>query len=129
MGAPEGICEMCNHQIIRYAHHLHHPASGRSLDCGCICAGRLEGDTNKARKREADFKNKQQRKINFKKREWKKSARGNEYLKLKNHLIVLFLNSNKWRFSIDNKLSADTYSTRTACIEAVFSALEKLLYT
>lgn len=129
LGAPEGICEMCNHQIIRYAHHLHHPASGRSLDCGCICAGRLEGDTNKARKREADFKNKQQRKINFKKRQWKKSARGNEYLKLKNHLIVLFLNSNKWRFSIDNKLSAGTYSTRTACIEAVFSALEKLLYT
>lgn len=41
LGAPEGICEMCNHQIIRYAHHLHHPASGRSLDCGCICVGGL----------------------------------------------------------------------------------------
>lgn len=128
LGAPEGICEMCNYQIIRYVHHLYHLESGRSLDCGCICAGRLEGDTNKARKREADFKNKQQREINFKKKEWKKSARGNEYLKFKNHLIVLFMDSNKWKFSIDNKFSTGTYNTRTACIEAVFSALEKLLY-
>ncbi len=130
LGAPEGICEMCGYQIIRYVHHMYHTESGRSLDCGCICAGKLEGDINKARKREAAFKNKQQRKINFKKKKWKKSARGHEYSKFKNHLIVLFhlMNSNKWKFSIDNKFSSGSYPSRNACLEAVFNDLEKLLY-
>lgn len=130
LGAPEGICEMCGYQIIRYVHHMYHMESGRSLDCGCICAGKLEGDINKARKREAAFKNKQQRKINFKKKKWKKSARGHEYIKFKNHLIVLFhfMNSNKWKFSIDNKFSSGSYPSRNACLEAVFNDLEKLLY-
>lgn len=130
LGAPEGICEMCGYQIIRYVHHMYHMESGRSLDCGCICAGKLEGDINKALKREAAFKNKQQRKINFKKKKWKKSARGHEYIKFKNHLIVLFhfMNSNKWKFSIDNKFSSGSYPSRNACLEAVFNDLEKLLY-
>ena len=130
LGAPEGICEMCGYQIIRYVHHMYHLESGRSLNCGCICAGKLEGDINKARKREADFKNKQQRKINFKKKKWKRSARGHEYIKFKNHLIVLFhfMASNKWKFSIDNKFSTSTYPSRDACLEAVFNALEELLY-
>jgi DNA helicase-2/ATP-dependent DNA helicase PcrA len=109
---------------------MYHLESGRSLGCGCICAGKLEGDINKARKREADFKNKQQRKINFKKKKWKKSARGHEYIKFKNHLIVLFhfMDSNKWNYTIDNKFSTGTYPTRDACLEAVFNALEELLY-
>ena len=130
LGAPEGVCEMCGYQIIRYVHHMYHLESGRSLDCGCICAGKLEGNINKARKREVDFKNKQQRKINFKKKKWKKSARGHEYLKIKNHLIVLFhfMDSNKWKYSIDNEFSTSAYPTRDACLEAVFNALEELLY-
>ncbi|MBP5451082.1 MAG: UvrD-helicase domain-containing protein [Treponema sp.] len=130
LGAPEGICEMCGYQIIRYVHHMYHLESGRSLNCGCICAGKLEGDIKKARKREVDFKNKQQRKINFKKRKWKKSSRGHEYLKFKNHLIVLFhfMDSNKWKFSLDNKFGTGSYNTRDACLEAVFDALEELLY-
>ncbi|MBP5452872.1 MAG: hypothetical protein J6Y16_11600, partial [Treponema sp.] len=130
LGAPEGVCEMCGYQIIRYVHHMYHLESGRSLDCGCICAGKLEGNINKARKREADFKNKQQRKINFQKKKWKKSARGHEYLKIKNHLIVLFhfMDSNKWKYSIDNEFSTSAYPTRDACLEAVFNALEELLY-
>ena len=48
---------MCGYQIIRYVHHMYHPESGRSLDCGCICAGKLEGDISKARARESAFKN------------------------------------------------------------------------
>ena len=54
--APNSVCEMCGYQIIRYVHHMYHLKSGHSLGCGCICAGKLEGDINKARRREADFK-------------------------------------------------------------------------
>lgn len=130
LGAPNGVCEMCGYQIIRYVHHMYHLESGRSLGCGCICAGKLEGDINKARRREADFKNKQQRKINFKKKQWKRSVRGHEYLKIKNHLIVIFhyKDSGKWNFALDNVFSKKTYNSREECLEAIFNALEELLY-
>lgn len=129
LGAPVGICEMCGWQIIRYVHHLVH-TSGLSLDCGCVCAGKLEGNIERAKKREAAFKNKEARKFNFKKRTWKKSGRGNEYLKIKNHLVVLFhfRDSDKWKYSIDNQFCKKSYSSRNEVIEAVFEALEKLLY-
>ena len=130
LGSPSGICQMCGFQIIRYVHHMYHMETGRQLDCGCVCAGKLEGDIDKARKREAAFKNKEQRKINFKKKKWKCSSRGNEYLKIKNHLIVLFhfFDSDKWNFSIDNVFNKTAYKTREECIEGIFNALEELLY-
>lgn len=130
LGASNGVCEMCGYQIIRYVHHMYHLKSGRSLGCGCICAGKLEGDINKARRREADFKNKQQRKINFKKKQWKRSARGHEYLKIKNHLVVIFhyKDSGKWNFALDNVFNKKTYNSREECLEAIFNALEELLY-
>ena len=130
LGAPVGICEMCGWQIIRYVHHMVHN-SGLSLDCGCVCAGKLEGNIERAKKRESAFKNKEARKFNFKKRTWKKSGRGNEYLKIKNHIVVLFhfRDSDKWKYSIDNQFCKKSYSSRNEVIEAVFEALEKLLYS
>ena len=130
LGAPKGICQMCGYQIIRYVHHMYHQETGKQLDCGCVCAGKLEGDINKARKREAAFKNKLQRKINFKKKKWKCSAKGHEYLKIKNHLIVIFhfKDSNKWKFSIDNQFNKTAYNSRNDCIEGIFNTLEELLY-
>lgn len=130
LGAPVGICEMCGWQIIRYVHHMVHN-SGLSLDCGCVCAGKLEGNIERAKKRESAFKNKEARKFNFKKRTWKKSGRGNEYLKIKNHIIVLFhfRDSDKWKYSIDNQFCKKSYNSRNEVIEAVFEALEKLLYS
>lgn len=130
LGAPVGICEMCGWQIIRYVHHMVHD-SGLSLDCGCVCAGKLEGNIERAKKRESAFKNKEARKFNFKKRTWKKSGRGNEYLKIKNHIVVLFhfRDSDKWKYSIDNEFCKKSYNSRNEVIEAVFEALEKLLYS
>ena len=109
---------------------MYHQETGRSLDCGCVCAGKLEGDINKARKREADFKNKTQRRLNFTKKKWKRSSKGNEYLKWKNHLIVMycFKNSGKYNFAIDGEFNKQYYNTRSECISAIFNALESLLY-
>lgn len=127
LGAPAGICEMCGHQIIRYVHHMVHP-SYPNLDVGCVCAGRMEGDPEKAKKREQDFKNKQARKENFKKRQWKTSKNSNSYLKIKDHLVVLYYNkkNDNWKYSIDNVFCQEVYKTRDEAIDAVFEALEKL---
>ena len=62
LGEPVGICEMCGYQIIRYAHRMIH-SKYRTLTCGCICAGRMEGNVEEAKRREAEVRKKQRGKI------------------------------------------------------------------
>ncbi len=127
LGEPVGVCEMCGHQIIRYVHHMVHP-NFRSLGVGCICAGKMEGNIEQAKKREQDFKSKESRRENFKNRHWKTSKNSNSYIKIKDHLVVLYYNKNynNWKYSLDNQFCPEIYSTREEAIDAAFEALEKL---
>ncbi len=127
LGAPVGICEMCGYQIIRYAHHMEHP-DYRNLSVGCVCAGKMEGDVEGAKQRENEFKNKQSRRVNFFKRKWKRSKKGNEYLKIDGHIIVLYHVSKpreSWKISIDNEFCKEGYPTREKALAAVFEVLEE----
>ena len=128
LGAPVGICEMCGCQIIRYAHRMEHPQY-RSLSAGCVCAGRMEGDIAGAKQREAEFKNRQARRVNFFKRKWKQSRKGNEYLKIDEHVIVLYHDVKEgtvWKYSIDNEFCRNSYTTRERAVAGAFDALERL---
>ena len=128
LGSPSGICEMCGYQIIRYAHQMEHPGY-RSLSVGCVCAGRMEGDVAQAKRREADFKNRQTRRVNFFKRTWKKSRKGNEYLKVGDHVAVLYHDTRgkgSWKYSMDNEFCRTAYATRERAVAGVFEALERL---
>ena len=127
LGEPVGVCEMCGHQIIRYVHHMYHPNFG-SLGVGCICAGKMEGNIEQAKKREQDFKSKESRKENFKNRQWKTSKNSNSYIKIKDHLVVLYHNKkyDTWKYSLDNVFCPEIYPTREETMDAAFEALEKL---
>ena len=127
LGEPVGVCEMCGHQIIRYVHHMYHPNFG-SLGVGCICAGKMEGNIEQAKKREQDFKSKEARKENFKNRQWKTSKNSNSYIKIKDHLVVLYHNKkyDTWKYSLDNVFCPEIYPTREEAMDAAFEALEKL---
>lgn len=127
LGEPVGVCEMCGHQIIRYVHHMIHP-NFRSLGVGCICAGKMEGSIEQAKKREQDFKSKESRRESFKNRRWKTSKNSNSYIKIKDHLVVLYYNKNynNWKYSLDNQFCPEVYHTREEAIDAAFEALEKL---
>lgn len=127
LGEPVGVCEMCGHQIIRYVHHMYHPNFG-SLGVGCICAGKMEGNIEQAKKREQDFKSKESRKENFKNRQWKTSKNSNSYIKIKDHLVVLYHNKkyDTWKYSLDNVFCPEIYPTREEAMDAAFEALEKL---
>lgn len=124
LGAPVGICEMCGYQIIRYAHHMEHK-DYRPIVAGCVCAGKMEGDIEAARTREADLKNQQARRVNFHKRKWKKSKKGNEYLKVDGHIAVIyqFADSGRWKYSLDNTFSTHSYATRDEVIDAIFDVI------
>lgn len=65
MGEPGPICEMCETQIIRFVHTMAHGTYSQSLQCGCICAGYMEGDPEAARHREVVVKNRTKRRFNF----------------------------------------------------------------
>ena len=125
LGAPVGVCEMCGHQIIRYVHHMQHP-NYRSLNVGCICAGKMEGNIEQAKKREQDFKSKQVRKESFKNGRWKMSKNSNSYIKVRDHVVVLYHNKihDNWKFSLDNVFCPEVYATREEAMDAAFEALE-----
>ena len=128
LGSPSGICEMCGYQIIRYAHQMEHP-SYPSLSVGCKCAGKMEGDVSEAKRREADFKKRQSRRINFFKRQWKRSKKGNEYLKIDGHVVVIYHDDRgkgSWRYSLDNEFCRTVYTDRERAVAGVFEALEGL---
>lgn len=127
LGSPCGICEMCGKQIIRYAHHMRHPAYRKSITAGCVCAGNMEGDLEAARARERDLKNLGARRENFLKRKWKVSRNGNEYLKIDEHLIVLVKSAKngRWSYSFDGVFSQESFETREGALLSVFNRLAK----
>lgn len=128
LGEPTGVCEMCGHQIIRYVHHMVHPFY-RPLGVGCVCAGKIEGNVEQAIQREREFKSKQARKANFKSRKWKISKNNNRYIKLKDHLIVLYYSrkNNNWKYSIDNVFCPEVFPTEDDAVDAAFEAFDNKL--
>lgn len=89
LGEPSGVCGMCGRQIIRYVHHMRHPLYPRKIGAGCVCAGRMEGDVEGAKKREAEFKSLQARRQTFIRHARKRSKNGNEYFKYNGEIITL----------------------------------------
>lgn len=128
LGGPYGVCQMCGYQIIRYVHHMYHPEYGR-IDAGCICAGKMEGNIEAAKEREQEAKNKASRRENFKKRKWKTSRNGNSYIKVKDHIVVLYRRKtdNVWKYSIDNVFCVEIFETKEEAQMAAFEALDALL--
>lgn len=60
------LCEYCGQEMVRYLHTLRHP-SGKwpELDVGCVCAGRLSGDPERAKAMDTAARNVSARRANF----------------------------------------------------------------
>ena len=129
LGAPSAVCEMCGYQIIRYVHHMVHPAY-RSLDVGCICAGKMEGDIEAAKKREANLKNKQARRESFRRKQWRISRSGNPYVKIREHIVVFYKikKTEKWKYSVDSRFCDEVYGSIEEATLAAFETLDNIMY-
>ncbi|MBQ8402062.1 MAG: UvrD-helicase domain-containing protein, partial [Clostridia bacterium] len=117
LGEPVGICRMCGHQIIRYVHIMRHPDYHRTIGAGCICAGRMEGDVERAKQRENDFKNRQNRLETFLALPRKRSRNGHEYVKYKGEIITLLedkFSKGHWKTAVRTKSSAPFATTEEA---------------
>ena len=97
--------------------------NGDNLDVGCVCAGKLTGDVEKAKEREKQIKEKAHTPMQG---NLSKSKNGNYYTKINNHLIVVFSDKykpNQWRYSIDGNFSTYSYCSKD---DAYTAAIKKL---
>lgn len=128
MGSPCAKCQLCERQIVRYLHHME-SKNGKRLDVGCVCAGKLEGNLEKAKEREKDFKSKQSRQVAFTQTKLSKSRNGNLYLKINGHVLVLLedkYHNNCWRYAIDGDFSKYAYMTIEDALADAYKDLESL---
>lgn len=126
LGAPVGICRMCGHQIIRYVHVMRHPSYPRTIGAGCICAGRMEGDPERAKERENAFKHRQARLETFLKIPLRRSRNGNEYIKYKGEVITILQDKYKKGYykTVCRGVYSAPFSTKEAAILDAFDTLE-----
>jgi len=121
LGAPEGICKMCGHQIIRYVHLMVHPNYPRKIGVGCVCAGNMEGNAEAAKTRESEFKKRQARLATFMSRKRMRSKNGNEYIKYKNEKIVILgdkFKQGNYKTAVRGGFSASHETVEDALMEA-----------
>lgn len=65
-------CEMCESQLIRYVHVMAHDDYPELLECGCVCAGRMEEDHVSAEARDKAMRLRATRKDRAKRSQEKK---------------------------------------------------------
>ncbi|BBI21221.1 hypothetical protein EKJ_20680 [Qipengyuania flava] len=127
-------CEMCEKQQIRFVHLMEHPHYGATLNCGCVCASHMSGDSQNAEAREKKMRSRASRRFNFPNRKgWKVSAKGNPYIKTDGVYLVIAENrdgfyrigyKNVWQR--DLSWSKEGWSTVHEAELAGFSIYEEL---
>jgi hypothetical protein len=128
-GAPDFVCEMCEAVHIRLIHTMSHPDCPDALRCGCVCAGRMEEDPVRARKREFDFRSTLARRARWLSRKWRRSRSGNPYLNANGFNVVVFPMRGGFgarvehRWTAWQRLSQRVYPTESHAKLAAFDVL------
>lgn len=138
LGEPTETCEMCEVQLIRFVHIMHHSDYPRNLEVGCICAGNMSEDMEGARQDEKQFKALVRRKENFLTRRWVLRYNPNydsylQYINLPDgfHISVWCKEDGSWAGKIVDPDQVATYSktpyeTMEKAKAAAFDAMEKM---
>ncbi len=126
LGAPVGVCRMCGHQIIRYVHVMYHPSYPKRIGAGCVCAGRMEGNPQAAKEREAAFRNWQARRETFLRLPLKRSRNGNEYVKYRNEIVTVLKDKFRDGYykSVSRGVFSPSYPTKEEALDDAFSRLD-----
>ena len=116
LGSPSAICEMCETQSIRYVHYMTHPSFHGELGVGCVCAGKMEEDYERAKSREASVKSAAKRKRRWLTRDWNVSKNGNDYLNVNGYNIVIFSSSStkgiRWGYKVTDRVTESFVTSR-----------------
>lgn len=125
------ICEMCEKQTIRYVHVMEHPSYPNQLECGCDCAGYMEGNLKRAESRDRELKNRATRRGKFPNlKGWKTSQRGNAYISKDGLHAVVTKNRNGYGVGVkhvgelEHTFGRKRFSTEREARLAAFDAME-----
>lgn len=120
------ICMMCGHEKIRYVHVVTHHDHSNKLLVGCQCAERLTEDYINPQRIEKELRNKYSRLIRFIKRPWKISDKGNEYLNIGDHHILIREDKQSHIFTvkIDDIWGQKQFKTSEQAKTAAFKGIE-----
>lgn len=114
-------CQMCGNEKIRYVHIMEHSDVEDPFEVGCVCAEKMSDDYEGPRRRENRLKNRAARRTRWLQRTWRVSAKGNSYLNVEGHNLVVYpTRTNRWGYKFGNQFGARTYSTADEAKLALF---------
>lgn len=122
-------CEMCGKERIRFVHIVEHDGFSGQLSVGCICAEKLSGDYVNPRSIEAVLKKKASRKGNWLTRQWRSSAKGNEFINVDGYNLGVLPNQFRpgtWKYRIDDQFSKQSYPSSDHAKMALFEEFWKV---
>ncbi len=112
LGQPSAICEMCESQAIRYAHHMQHPKYPQVLIVGCVCAGNLEQDLASAEQRDRLMRRRADRRRRWLTRQWRTSAKGNEWIRSDGYRVTIHPYGPGWGATLANETTNEVLRSR-----------------
>ncbi len=121
-------CMMCNHDRIRYVHIVSHPEVENDFLVGCVCAEKMTGDYVRPKQLENKLRQRTARRINWVKKPWKRSEKGNHFLNLEEHQLLIFKDSEtkKFKCKIGNVWGKKSFETIEQAKHAVFNGIDYL---
>lgn len=135
LGAPDGQCEMCGKEEIRYVHFMQHSEVKGTISVGCVCAEKMEeeygNDRSAARQREAKLKNAAGRRERWPALQaWRPSAKGNDSISKNGRRVVIFKHGSRFKFLIKDAGGSTYFSPRTYAdgLEAKLAAFDAITY-
>jgi hypothetical protein len=133
LGEPIAVCEMCETKEIRYVHTMEHADYPDTLACGCICAGHMELNLDRAHAREATMKAAARRRATWLHRKgWRRSHAGNPMIRANGYVVVIFPKEGGWGGLVEHPaterriFARRTYPHMDAARLAAFDAISFL---
>jgi hypothetical protein len=108
----EFACQNCNFPHVRYVHELKHKKSDKIVRVGCVCAEHLTQDFATPRLREKVLRSLAGRRLRWPTLNWKRSHKGNLYLRKQGVVIVINRAGRGW--SASYKPSDDDHADWTS---------------
>ncbi len=112
-------CELCGYEKVRYIHVMKHEKWDGEINTGCVCAGFLQGDQEKARAEE----NREKRKLSYMSKKLKQFSTTEWRRKYKKHQLKLVFRNSRYFLQIDEKKCGSFFSFLKA-MEAAFDQID-----
>ena len=127
---PTGECEMCGNEQVRYIHLLSHEEVDHDIRTGCVCAEKLVEGYVRPRRVEQGLRGRALRRDRWLTRAWRRSRKGNPYLRASGRVVTIFLKGSKWGFSViigeDKTFGPRTFATEEEAQLAAFEYLNPI---